>query len=69
MIDEVDFNDERTSRPAFMFLRAAESGGIAVEVDIVGNGDQIHFTVSLADARRIAERLAEAANDVATGNV
>ena len=69
MIDEVEFKDERTGRPAFMFLRAAESGGIAIEVDIVGDKGRLQFAVSLADAQRLAERLAEAANDVAAGEV
>jgi hypothetical protein len=66
MLDEVDLIDLRSNQPAFMFLRAPDTGDIAIEIDVVNIGG-LHLTLSLADARRLAERLAAAADDIAIG--
>ena len=67
MLDEVEFNDERSGHPGTMLLGATDADEIAIEIDIV-TARGLKFAVSLEDARRIAERLAEAANDVARGD-
>jgi hypothetical protein len=65
-IDEVDFIHQETGSPAFMHLRAAESGGISIGFAVLTNGD-LDLCVSVEDARRLGERLIAAANDVEHG--
>lgn len=67
MLDEVEFKDERTGHPGTMLLGATDNDEIAIEIDIV-TGRGLKFILSLEDARRIAGRLAEAANDVEQGD-
>jgi hypothetical protein len=62
-IDEVDFFDQESDSAAFMHLRTADSGGISIGLAVTKNGD-LDLTVSVADARRLGERLIAAANDV-----
>jgi hypothetical protein len=64
-IDEVDFFDHESGSPAFMHLRRSTAGGIAIGFAITGNGD-LDLAVTLADARRLGERLIAAANEVAS---
>ena len=62
-IDEVDFFDHESDSPAFMHLRKSTAGGIAIGFAVTGNGD-LDLAVTLADARRLGERLITAADEV-----
>ena len=64
-IDEVDFFDLESRSAAFMHVLKPDGEGISIEF-AVGKSRSLQLTVSLEDARRLAERLLAAIDDVAS---
>jgi hypothetical protein len=64
-IDGVDFFDQESDSPAFLYLRRSEGGGISIGFAIRSNGD-LDLAVTIGDARKLGERLVAAANEVSS---
>lgn len=64
-IDEIDFFDLRSDSAAFMHLVKPDGEGISIEFAVVKDRG-LEVTVSLEDARRLAERLLAAIDEVAS---
>jgi len=64
--DEVDFSDEGSGSPAFMHLGKAQGGLVSIGLTVADLAD-LNLIVSVADARRLGQRLMAAADEIASG--
>jgi len=63
--DEVDFSDKGSGSPACMHLGKAQGGLVSIRLTVVDVGD-LDAAVSVADARRLGQRLTAVADEIAS---